>query len=144
MVISLRHGDEVTSVAFSPDGTLLASATMNRRFISGVSPADQGDEQWITLYTLMQRAFRMFDVLALIAMLVDFMGITNTLTMNVMKRTQEIGMLRAVVMTRGQVVCMVLSEAALMGLIGGVMGLVFGVVFSRLFLSAMTSMSGTA
>ena len=91
---------------------------------------------------LMQQAFRMFDVLALIAMLVGFMGITNTLTMNVMERTQEIGMLRAVGMTRGQVVRMVLSEAALMGLIGGVMGLVFGVVLSRLFLSAMTSMSG--
>jgi hypothetical protein len=59
-----------------------------------------------------------------------------------MERTQEIGMLRAVGMTRGQVVRMVLSEAALMGLIGGVMGLVFGVVLSRLFLSAMTSMSG--
>jgi putative ABC transport system permease protein len=62
--------------------------------------------------------------------------------MNVMERTQEIGMLRAVGMTRGQVVRMILSEAALMGLIGGLMGLVFGVVLSRLFLSAMTSMSG--
>jgi len=92
--------------------------------------------------TLMQQAFRMFDVLALIAMLVGFMGITNTLTMNVMERTQEIGMLRAVGMTRGQVVRMILSEAALMGLIGGLMGLVFGVLLSRLFLSAMTSMSG--
>lgn len=51
-------------------------------------------------------------------------------------------MLRAVGMTRGQVVRMILSEAALMGIIGGVMGLVFGVVLSRLFLSAMTSMSG--
>ena len=92
--------------------------------------------------TLMQQAFRMFDMLALIAMLVGFMGITNTLTMNVMERTQEIGMLRAVGMTRGQVVRMILSEAALMGLIGGLMGLVFGVILSRLFLSAMTSMSG--
>lgn len=92
--------------------------------------------------TLMQQAFRMFDVLALIAMLVGFMGITNTLTMNVMERTQEIGMLRAVGMTRGQVVRMVLSESALMGLIGGLMGLVFGAVLSRLFLSAMASMSG--
>jgi putative ABC transport system permease protein len=91
---------------------------------------------------LMSQAFRMFDVLALIAMLVGFMGITNTLTMNVMERTQEIGMLRAVGMTRLQVVRMILSEAALMGLIGGLMGLVFGVVLSRLFLSAMTSMSG--
>lgn len=92
--------------------------------------------------SLMQQAFRMFDVLALIAMLVGFMGITNTLTMNVMERTQEIGMLRAVGMTRGQLVRMILSEAALMGLIGGLMGLAFGVILSRLFLSAMTSMSG--
>jgi putative ABC transport system permease protein len=92
--------------------------------------------------TLMQQAFQMFDVLALIAMLVGFMGITNTLTMNVMERTQEIGMLRAVGMTRGQVVRMILSEAALMGLIGGAMGLVFGMLLSRLFLSAMTNMSG--
>ncbi len=91
---------------------------------------------------LMQQAFSMFDVLALIAMLVGFLGITNTLTMNVIERTQEIGMLRAVGMTRGQVVRMVLSEAALMGLIGGLMGLVFGVLLSRLFLTAMTSMSG--
>lgn len=91
---------------------------------------------------LMRQAFSMFDVLALIAMLVGFMGITNTLTMNVIERTQEIGMLRAVGMTRGQVVRMVLSEAALMGLIGGLMGLVFGVLLSRLFLSAMTTMSG--
>ncbi len=91
---------------------------------------------------LMQQAFSMFDVLALIALLVGFTGITNTLTMNVMERTQEIGMLRAVGMTRGQVVRMVLSEAALMGLIGGLMGLVFGVLLSRLFLSAMTFMSG--
>ena len=92
--------------------------------------------------TLMQQAFRMFDVLALIAMLVGFLGIINTLTMNVMERTQEIGMLRAVGMTRGQVVRMVLSEAALMGLIGGLMGLAFGVILSRLFLTAMTNMSG--
>jgi putative ABC transport system permease protein len=92
--------------------------------------------------TLMSQAFSMFDVLALVAMLVGFMGITNTLTMNVMERTQEIGMLRAVGMTRGQVVRMILSEAALMGLIGGLMGLVFGVILSRLFLTAMTSMSG--
>jgi putative ABC transport system permease protein len=91
---------------------------------------------------LMQQAFRMFDVLALVAMLVGLFGITNTLTMNVIERTQEIGMLRSVGMTRSQVMRMILSEAALMGLIGGLMGLVFGVLLSRLFLTAMTSMSG--
>lgn len=92
--------------------------------------------------TLMDQAFRMFDVLALIAMLVGFFGIINTLTMNVIERTQEIGMLRGVGMTRGQVVRMILAEAALIGVIGGILGLVFGVILSRIFLLAMTAMSG--
>jgi putative ABC transport system permease protein len=91
---------------------------------------------------LMQQAFRMFDVLALIAMLVGFFGIINTLTMNVIERTQEIGMLRGVGMTRGQVVRMILAEAALIGVIGGILGLAFGVILSRIFLLAMTAMSG--
>lgn len=92
--------------------------------------------------TLMQQSFRMFDVLALIAMLVGFFGIINTLTMNVIERTQEIGMLRGVGMTRGQVVRMILAEAALIGVIGGILGLAFGVILSRIFLLAMTAMSG--
>lgn len=51
-------------------------------------------------------------------------------------------MLRGVGMTRGQVMRMVLAEAALMGLIGGLVGLLFGAVLARLFMLAMTAMSG--
>jgi putative ABC transport system permease protein len=91
---------------------------------------------------LLDQAFRMFDILAIISMVVGFLGIANTLTMNVMERTQEIGMLRAVGMTRGQVVRMILAEAAIMGLIGGVLGVIFGVLLSRIFMQAMTAMSG--
>jgi putative ABC transport system permease protein len=91
---------------------------------------------------LVKQAFSMFDVLAIIALLVGFLGITNTLTMNVMERTQEIGMLRGLGMTRFQVVQMILSEAGLMGVIGSILGVVFGVVLSRIFLQAMTTMSG--
>ena len=36
----------------------------------------------------------MFDVLAIIALIVGFFGISNTLTMNIIERTREIGMLR--------------------------------------------------
>ncbi|MCU0520855.1 MAG: ABC transporter permease [Anaerolineae bacterium] len=91
---------------------------------------------------LMRQAFGMFDVLALISMLVGFFGITNTIAMNVSERTREIGMLRCVGMTRLQIVAMILAEAALMGTIGGLLGLVFGVVLSRVFMLAMTAMSG--
>lgn len=94
------------------------------------------------IFGLMGNAFSMFDVLAYIAVIVASLGVVNTLMMNVMERTQEIGMLRGVGMTRFQVVKMVLAEAGLMGIVGGVVGLVFGVILSRLFLTAMTAMSG--
>ena len=91
---------------------------------------------------LMDQAYSMFDVLALIAMVVAFLGITNTLTMNVMERIREIGMLRSIGMSRGQVILMVLAEAGLMGVIGGVVGVIFGILLSRIFLLSMTAMSG--
>ena len=91
---------------------------------------------------LMDQAYSMFDILALIAMVVAFLGITNTLTMNVMERIREIGMLRSIGMSRGQVILMVLAEAGLMGVIGGVVGVIFGILLSRIFLLSMTAMSG--
>ena len=97
-------------------------------------------KQRITM--LMDQAFGMFDVLAILALVVAALGVVNTLTMNVMERTQEIGMLRGVGMTRWQVVRMVLAEAGLMGLIGGVIGLALGVILSRIFLASMMAMSG--
>lgn len=91
---------------------------------------------------LLRQSYSLFDVLALIALLVAGMGVVNTLTMNVIERTQEIGMLRSIGLTRGQVLTMILAEAGLMGLIGGILGLVFGIILTRIFLSAMTAMSG--
>jgi putative ABC transport system permease protein len=92
--------------------------------------------------SLMGQAFSMFDVLAIIAMMVGFFGITNTVTMNVLERTRELGMLRGVGMTRVQLITMILAEAALMGIIGGLLGILFGIVLSRVFMLSMTAMSG--
>jgi putative ABC transport system permease protein len=83
-----------------------------------------------------------FDVLVLIAMVVAALGVVNTLTMNVLERTQEIGMLRSVGMTRRQVGRMILAEAGMMGLIGGAFGLALGLFLSRLFLIATASTEG--
>jgi putative ABC transport system permease protein len=90
----------------------------------------------------MEQAFSMLDVLALIAMIVAFLGISNTLTMNVLERTQEIGMLRSIGMTRKQVLSTIMAEAGALGLLGGVLGVLFGVVLSRLLLASMAAMSG--
>ena len=45
-------------------------------------------------------------------------------------------------LTWWQVVAMVLAEAGVMGVIGGVIGLVFGIILSRIFLLSMAAMSG--
>jgi putative ABC transport system permease protein len=91
---------------------------------------------------LLARTSSLFDVLALIAIIVAALGVVNTLTMNVMERTQEIGMLRSVGMTRRQVGKMILAEAGMMGLVGGSVGLVFGLFLSHAVLSTINSMMG--
>ncbi|MCC7339414.1 MAG: ABC transporter permease [Pirellulaceae bacterium] len=58
------------------------------------------------------------------------MGLVNTLTMNILEQTREIGMLRTVAMTRGQVRRMIFAQATLLGVIGLIPGAAAGVLVS--------------
>lgn len=70
----------------------------------------------------LSRIFGLFDALALVAVVIAALGIVNTLTMNVVERVREIGILRAAGMTRRQVGRMVVVEAGILGLVGAVLG----------------------
>jgi len=70
--------------------------------------------------------FGLFDALALVAVVVASLGIVNTLTMNVVERVREIGVLRAAGMTRRQVGRSVVVEAGILGLVGAVLGALTG------------------
>jgi putative ABC transport system permease protein len=74
-------------------------------------------------------------VLALLALsvLVALLGIVNTLAISVVERTREIGLLRAVGMTRPQVRRMVRTEAISVALIGAALGLLLGVPLGAVF-----------
>jgi putative ABC transport system permease protein len=72
------------------------------------------------------RLFGLLDGLALVALVVAALGIVNTLTMNVIERVREIGVLRAAGLTRRQVWRMVVVEAAILGLVGAAVGAVAG------------------
>ncbi|HAM63899.1 MAG TPA: hypothetical protein DCP62_09765 [Erysipelotrichaceae bacterium] len=91
---------------------------------------------------LMRQTFSMFDVLGVLAVMVAALGVMNTLSMSVSERTREIGMLRSMGMTRFQIIRMILAEAGLLGIIGGILGLGFGILLTRIFLAAMGAMSG--
>lgn len=74
------------------------------------------------------RIFGLFDALAAVAVLIAALGIVNTLTMNVIERVREIGVLRAAGMTRRQVWRSVVVEAGILGLAGALLGVTLGLL----------------
>jgi putative ABC transport system permease protein len=66
-------------------------------------------------------------VMLALAVMIALLGIVNTLALSVFERTRELGLLRAVGMTRGQVRAMVRWESAVISLIGAVSGAGLGI-----------------
>ena len=75
--------------------------------------------------------------LLLLAVFIALMGIVNTLALSVFERTREIGLLRAVGMTRRQVRGMVRWESAIIAAIGAVTGSVVGIGFGVALVTAL-------
>ena len=68
----------------------------------------------------------MFTLIGGIALLVATIGIANTMVMAIYERTREIGILKAMGASSGEIRQMFMLEAGFIGLIGGVAGLLLG------------------
>jgi putative ABC transport system permease protein len=70
--------------------------------------------------------------LLLLAIVISVFGIANTLALSIHERTRELGMLRAIGMSRRQVRTMIRYEAVITALIGAILGMALGLVFAAL------------
>lgn len=80
----------------------------------------------------------MYGMLAL-AVVIAILGIINTLTLNVIERRQEIGMLRAVGTQRTQVRTMITLEAVQISIFGVLLGIVSGIALGWTFLKVLST-----
>jgi putative ABC transport system permease protein len=125
-------GADVFALRFAPDAPASARDTLRTEanlLALEVVPLDRIEG---AISDALGRIFGLFDALAAVAVLIAALGIVNTLTMNVIERVREIGILRAAGMTRRQVWRSVVVEAGVLGLAGALLGIVLGLVVGAL------------
>jgi putative ABC transport system permease protein len=74
-------------------------------------------------------AMAFLNVLLLLSIAIAVLGIVNTLALSVIDRTRELGLLRAVGLSRGQTRRMITSEAVIVAVFGALLGIFVGVGF---------------
>jgi putative ABC transport system permease protein len=74
----------------------------------------------------LNQAFGIFNALVGVAIFVSLFGVINTLSMSVIERTREIGVLRALGSTRWQIRRTIADESLVIALIGAAMGIAIG------------------
>ncbi len=74
-----------------------------------------------------------------LAIIIALFGIVNTLALSIFERTRELGLLRAVGMSRGQVRAMVRWESVIIAVFGALLGTAVGVFFGWAMVQALKS-----
>src|SRR5262249_37761776 len=85
----------------------------------------------------------LFYLLLALAVVIAFIGIINTLALSVLERIRELGLLRALGMTRGQLRSMIRWEAVIIAVLGATLGLVLGAFFGWTLVRALHSQGVT-
>ena len=81
----------------------------------------------------------LFYALLGLAILISLFGIANTLALSIHERRRELGMLRAIGMSRRQVRTMIRYESVITALIGAILGMALGVIFAALIAQPLKS-----
>jgi putative ABC transport system permease protein len=116
---------EIFVKADSPNEVSQVTAEISASFpgVSAIAPSTFTDAAASLSGTLTS----FFTVVGLAALLAGGFGVVNTMMMSISERTREIGAMKAIGAKKGQIMRIFLSEAFLIGVIGGLIGVAIGV-----------------
>jgi putative ABC transport system permease protein len=89
----------------------------------------------------LDRNFAIFYAILVLTVILGAVGVLNAMVISVLERRREIGLLRAVGLTGGQVARMLLVEAGAFGVLGGILGLAIGIPLASISAEALTALS---
>jgi len=118
----------ITKAPGAADGDLRAAVdeiTSKLPTVTLKDPQEFADEQKAQINIFLYLVYALLGLAIIIAVL----GIVNTLALSVIERTREVGLLRAVGLSRRQLRRMVRLESVAIAVLGAVLGVVMGVVF---------------
>jgi putative ABC transport system permease protein len=88
-------------------------------------------EDWAEQFDTFSGDLDLFlTMISAVGFLIAVLSILNTMLMSVMERIGEFGILRAMGWTRREVMQLVMSESAVIGLVGGIVGVILGTAAS--------------
>jgi putative ABC transport system permease protein len=135
--VYLKLAPGVTTAAARPALDRVLAAYPNATLMDQAQYKTQQEQQVNQLLNLVYGLLGLAVGIALI-------GIANTLVLSIYERTRELGLLRAVGATRGQLRTMVRYEALVMSLFGALEGLLLGVLFGWAIVASMHSQGVTS
>jgi putative ABC transport system permease protein len=132
-LITYTHGASNAQVQPAVNRLLDASFPQLRSQTASQFEAEQASE--------VDKSLELIYVLLALSVIVSLFGIVNTLILSIYERTRELGMMRAIGTSRGQIRQMIRYESLITAMIGGILGLVVGIVGA--ILVATLALSGT-
>ena len=101
-------------------------------FINSKLGINLSDSQLVGIVeSILKNLIHFFDLMASIVFLIGIFGITNAMTVNLLERKREIGLLKSLGFTERQIILSHLLESGLLGFIGALIGTgvgIFGLV----------------
>ena len=133
-----RPRNQYTFVNVPGDPTAAVKAELQRAAAGFPDAKVQTRAEWVEKEDAeFDQFLTMLYVLLALSVIISLFGMVNTLVLTVFERTRELGMLRAVGMTRRQTRRMIRHESVITALIGAALGLPLGIFLAVLVTRAL-------